>query len=257
MWDCLRDLGITKLREFGNSVEWLDEVSTDTLERWGFIRVPITRTKREAKAFFIEIISEQLDKTLFQAGFRRSAKSSKYARALKSCKQSIFFDFKNMQNYEPGEVWVNVSAHMFELDHVARNFLNVSDEYVSTRSTFRWDWKKNCPSDFEDLLEFYDRESLIVPIQKVRGCLEGYLLPVLERLGSASNLIEGFESDPGIALVDAEESIVSLLILSYIALGKKDLAYQVLMENELLLSEGERCVYYERFSKLRDRSPGS
>lgn len=254
MWECLRDLGITKIREFGNSVEWLDEISTETLERWGFIRVPVTRTKREANTFFVEVISEQLDEPLFQAGFKRRAKSSKYVRTLTSSKQSILFNFKNMQNYAPGEVWVNVEAHMFELDQVARDFLKVSENYVKTRSTFKWDWKKNCPLEFADLLEFYDRESLVPPIQKVRSCLVDYLLPVLDRLGSAPKLVKGFESDPDIAKVDADESVISLLILSYIARGEVELAFRVLKQNELLLSEGERCVYYERFSRIEDNN---
>ena len=113
--------------------------------------------------------------------------------------------------------------------------------------------EKNCPSAFTEPLEFYDQESLEPLIQKIRICLQDFLLPLLESLRSAERLIQVFENDPTVIDVDAEESIVSLLILSYITLSEIPKAFDILKENESRLSTGERSVLYQRFSELEKR----
>lgn len=255
LWECLKDFGITKLREFGNPVEQIDEVDHAKLERWGFTRHPVSRTKREAKIFFAEAVDTNLRPLLTSAGFKPNSSKLIYVRSLKCSRQSLSFDFRNMQNYDPGIVDLDVNVHVKSLDDIAKKFFQKNDATLSKEwSSFRWHLAGTNPV-FECPLEFYDRESLDRPCQAIQANFRLVLLPILESLSSPENLIQTFDRhilaarDKRITISEKRQ-LMRLLILAYIKFDGIKEAISALAEYADFTSEVERVVLQERLHTL-------
>lgn len=217
MWECLNDFGIYELREFGNTVEFLDAVDIRMLYKWNAVKIPIVKRKADVLSFYKEVIEQQLDPILKPAGFKRTKNSLEYKRKLAKSKQLIDCSFQFVNSHVTGFL---VPSFTIVLEELLPIIETVYPKFHRTNIFCIQLFKLHTNEDLVKL-NFYDKETLTSPITLVGKELQDVVLPVLDEFCSVDKLLESYESKRG-QLVEkflGEDGYLELIIHSYLAKG--------------------------------------